>query len=44
MPETMPFEAKRLITKMLSVDASKRPSAKEVSKPYQSLLIIVVLR
>ena len=31
MPETIPFEAKRLITKMLSVDHSKRPTAKEVS-------------
>ena len=30
MPETIPFEAKRLITKMLSVDPHKRPSAKEV--------------
>ena len=31
MPETIPFEAKRLITKMLSVDPAKRPSAKDVS-------------
>jgi hypothetical protein len=30
MPETLPFEAKRLITKMLSVDPTKRPTAKEV--------------
>ena len=30
MPETIPFEAKRLITKMLNVDAYKRPNAKEV--------------
>jgi hypothetical protein len=30
MPEGIPFEAKRLITKMLSIDASKRPNAKEV--------------
>eukprot|EP00347_Sterkiella_histriomuscorum_P019679 403340700 len=30
MPETIPFEAKRLIQKMLSVDGSKRPSAKEL--------------
>ena len=31
MPETIPFEAKRLITKMLSVDPTKRPTAKEVN-------------
>ena len=31
MPESIPFEAKRLITKMLSVDPSKRPTAKEVT-------------
>ena len=31
MPETIPFEAKRIITKMLSVDPAKRPTAKEVS-------------
>ena len=30
MPEGIPFEAKRLITKMLSIDPSKRPNAKEV--------------
>ncbi|CDW78707.1 protein kinase domain containing protein [Stylonychia lemnae] len=30
MPETVPFEAKRLITKMLNVDPLKRPSTKEV--------------
>ena len=30
MPETIPFEAKRLITKMLSVDPNKRPSSKEL--------------
>ena len=30
MPETMPFEAKRIITRMLSVDPAKRPSAKEL--------------
>jgi serine/threonine protein kinase len=30
MPETIPYEAKRLITRMLSVDPSKRPTAKEV--------------
>ena len=38
MPETMPFEAKRLITKMLSVDPSKRPTAKEVSVIYVLML------
>jgi len=32
MPETIPFEAKRLISKMLSVDPEKRPTAKEVTK------------
>ena len=32
MPETMPFDGKRLITKMLSVDPGKRPTAKEVIK------------
>ena len=30
MSESIPFEAKRLITKMLSVDPTKRPSSKEV--------------
>lgn len=30
MPENIPFEAKRLINKMLSVDPNKRPSAKEL--------------
>lgn len=30
MPEGLPFEAKRLLTKMLNVDPSKRPSAKEL--------------
>jgi hypothetical protein len=30
MPETIPMEAKRLITKMLSLDGNKRPSAKDV--------------
>jgi serine/threonine protein kinase len=32
IPETFPYEAKRLIVKMLSVDPSKRPTAKEVSQ------------
>lgn len=31
MSETIPFEAKRIISKMLSIDPNKRPSAKEVS-------------
>ena len=30
MPEGIPFEAKRIITKMLSVDPAKRPTTKEV--------------
>jgi serine/threonine protein kinase len=30
MPEPIPFEAKRLITKMLSVDPAKRPTVKEL--------------
>lgn len=35
IPETIPFEAKRLITKILSVDPSKRPSAKDVNNIYK---------
>lgn len=30
MPEGIPFEAKRLINRMLSVDPTKRPTAKEL--------------
>jgi len=30
MTETIPFEAKRLITKMLNVDPLKRPTTKEL--------------
>lgn len=30
MPEFMPFEAKRLITRMLAIDPAKRPNAKEL--------------
>ena len=41
MPETMPFEAKRLIAKMLSVDPHKRPSAKEVNTLYIKLFIVM---
>jgi serine/threonine protein kinase len=45
MPETIPFDAKRLITKMISVDPTKRPTAKEVSY-YHLIKIpnIVMLR
>lgn len=30
LPETLPYESKRLIQKMLSVDPAKRPTAKDV--------------
>ncbi len=39
MPETIPYEGKRLITKMLSVDPTKRPTAKEVSDTNIVILI-----
>lgn len=40
MPETVPFEAKRLISRMLSVDASKRPTAKEVIRFLNKNLVM----
>ena len=41
MPETVPFEAKRLITRMLSVDVTKRPNAKEVRFIVSKLIIVM---
>ena len=38
MPETLPFEAKCIITRMLTVDPGKRPTAKEVNRIYQWFL------
>lgn len=39
IPETMPLDTKRLITKMLSVDAYKRPTLKEVIINHSNILI-----